>query len=180
MRAVSVLGGSMPAQVDVDEARRTYMETQMRASEANPYAITHCALDMLLQRYEAGHRYLVFLQKAELGGWDTLLRFRIAGGNVINGDGTNSGGPQIGLTEGILDRFFPSLPAEGPNEHVLGEERPIWFITAANVPLQPLQDAISVLISEAATPEHGSAVPTLTLAPGVTIAPPSVGDGGLR
>jgi hypothetical protein len=187
VRRVETINGTLPSDVRLDDRRRNYIEGELRRLEANPYTISPCALGFLLQRYEPNQRYLVFLDRGDDGGWNTNLRFRIAGDYVITGGLNSEDDPSLRMTSAVRDRFFPGIPAEGPFE-VEEWGLSFWVLTSTNVPFQALIDATRALLAgeipgrmtPTPTPEHEGTVPSPTPSPGVTIGPPSVGDGGLR
>jgi hypothetical protein len=187
VRPVQTIKGSLPADARIDDTRRGYIEGQLRAREANPYSISPCALDLLLLRYEPNHRYVVFLDKGDAGGWNTMLRFRVAGDHVITGGIFSEDDPPLRMTTAVKERFFPSIPAQGSYE-VEEWGLSYWVLTSTNAPLQPLVDATRALLAgeipgpmtPTPTPPPEGTAATPTPVPGGSIAPPSVGDAGLR
>jgi hypothetical protein len=181
LKVTEVLTGTPPSDFEVDGERRDQIERTIRSREANPMTITPCALDFMLLRYDVNQRYLVFLDHDPAMGWQTSFRLRISSsGDVIAGDDQQN--PPLAMSRQVRDRFFPAVLMQGPNDAL--EELELWFATST-LPLPAVRAAIQAIaageiVPSTRTPEHSGTTPTLTLAPGVTIAPPSVGDGGLR
>ena len=181
VKVTQVLTGTLPSEFEVDGERRDQIERTIRSREANPMTITPCALDFMLLRYDVNQRYLVFLDHDPATGWQTSFRLRVSSsGDLIAGNDQQN--PPLAVSRQVRDRFFPGIAMEGPNDAL--EESELWFATST-LPMSAVVAAIEAIeageIAPATpAPEHEGTMPTLTPTPGVTIAPPSVGDGGLR
>jgi hypothetical protein len=187
--------GDLAAQVEVDMVGRRGAEEALRLEEAGLQRLLPCPVGFGLEPFEAGKSYLIFLFWEEALDWYSIVKLDIVGDYVVTGGDGRHDAYTIRVEQAIADRYFPDLPFEAGVRHsgLEPDEEPLGTIASSIVPLDYVVAAIQAIRAEAAAMPTVSPEPVETPEPigtlesaapaqagPVAIAPPDVGDGGLR
>lgn len=167
--------GTVPVKLDVDTETRARVEETLRRIEANPHTILPCHPEFGVQRYEEGKTYLLFLNRDDAGGWYTFLQWEIDGADLLTGGSTYEGGwLALAVTKPVLDAYFQGLAA---STHDPQDPNALWVIDQQRVP----RDAVLAAVLGLRSGAHPTPTPAAeaTVSP-IHIAPPSVGEAGLK
>ena len=149
VHVVDIYGGSLPADFELDGARRREMEAGLREQEAG-FAFP-CPLNFFATRYASGGRYVVLLDKdgQEIS---TILAYRINGDQAVVADkfpSVGEGPEPLLVSKSLFQRFLPAVLArafdpgdESRPASELGPYGPIWTTSAGEVPLDALVKTI--------------------------------------
>ncbi len=174
LHVTRALAGSMPVDLQVDEAGRRDLEQRLRVLESKG-GLSSCPLSTP-HHFFAAEQYVVFLKHLP-EGWKTLMRFRLEGSDVtLFEDPSDDENLPLYMSQRLYDSM-PGLPAA---EAVFASFDapplpPTVRITASRIPLNSLDDA--QFVARGGT----LAEPSTVASPGVPgkIRPPDTGSGGL-